>query len=77
MRWVTMTRVRVEPGFEWWGICKAVNVLAAKSYRFLVTTANSHSILAGPEPLAAPQGRGQYIVSASEASVGEPRIYCQ
>ena len=50
-------------------------VLAAKSYRFLVTTANSHSILAGPEPLAAPQGRGQYIVSASEAlGGGTPNI---
>ena len=50
-------------------------VLAAKSYRFLVTTANSHSILAGPEPLAAPQGRGQYIVSASEAlGWGTPNI---
>ena len=50
-------------------------VLAAKSYRFLITTANSHSILAGPEPLAAPQGRAKYIVSASEAlGGGTPNI---
>ena len=41
-------------------------VLDAKSYRFLITTANTHSILAGPEPLAAPQGRAKYIVTASK-----------
>lgn len=45
-------------------------VLDAKSYRFLITTANTHSILAGPEPLPAPEGRSKYIVTASEAVGG-------
>ena len=45
-------------------------VLDAKSYRFLVTTRNTHSILAGPEPLSAPQGHAKYIVTVSEAIGG-------
>jgi len=45
-------------------------VLDAKSYRFLITTKNTHSILAGPEPLTAPEEHAKYIISASEAIGG-------
>ena len=45
-------------------------VLDAKSYRFLVTTRNTHSILAGPEPLSAPQGHAKYIATVGEAIGG-------
>ena len=45
-------------------------VLDAKDYRFLITTKNTHSILAGPEPLSAPEGHAKYIVTASEAIGG-------
>ena len=50
-------------------------VLDAKSYRFLVTTRNTHSILAGPEPLAAPLGLSKYIVTASQAIGGGTRMF--
>lgn len=50
-------------------------VLDAKSYRFLITTRNTHSILAGPEPLSPPQGGEKYIIAASEAiGGGTPNI---
>jgi len=45
-------------------------VLGAKSYRFLTSTRNTHSILAGPEPLSGPQGHAKYIVTVSEAIGG-------
>jgi hypothetical protein len=50
-------------------------VLDAKSYRFLITTRNTHSILAGPEPLSAAQGSEKYIIAASVAiGDGTPNI---
>jgi hypothetical protein len=50
-------------------------VLGAKSYRFLTSTRNTHSILAGPEPLSPSQGGEKYIIAASEAiGGGTPNI---
>ena len=45
-------------------------VLDAKSYRFLITTQDTHAILAGPVPLSSLEGGERYIIVASVAIGG-------